>query len=122
MFCLFPCTACLFLLDIAVTVSGISPVAPGLSLSQPSNSSQDTLPSVQDLLNSSLPYPRPEYQTLEADPRVVCFGARYGYFDNPDSCARALESIPSTGSEVLSFGERSLGNFEVLLPQRFLSR
>lgn len=114
---------------LAPVVLGLKPPVPNPAISL----SPSLLPSGfsnPSLSLASLPTPSNTSSTVSSlrvpnlfakRPRIKCDSSRYGPISSPESCWDAWRDIPDTTDEVLTFGLRVWGFFEVQLPQRFLS-
>ena len=55
-------------------------------------------------------------------PPIHCDGSRFGINLKVDSCIEALKHLPkASGTDLLTFGYRQWGNYDVVVPNRFLS-
>ena len=52
----------------------------------------------------------------------VCLGRSYGYDLSLESCVDALFLVNSSSTAVQTYGVRGTGQFDVMLPRRYISR
>jgi len=94
-----------------------------LALTIPTDNAAPSLtqPSTHTNLTSNLALPYPAQNlSVSASPIVQCDGYLYKYDLVKSSCVDAISTIPDD-VEILFFGDRGHGMFDMSLPHRFIS-